>query len=323
MKKTARKGRNLHGLSGHRDSRIEWLPCIMSRFSSQGVRKDVVRMLPIALLSVVSGCGGGGGSSTQGAETPEASEPPRPPAQVPSLGGIWRSEEEGRTSFFYITERGDLTVDAVLVSGESRWHMSGGGMVAVTGEGRVVGNFAARGNQEKPPGVYGLRWAVSCRLEGSLQQRVSLALELECTPESGDEWTAEITLQYDHDLYEYPSSLSTIAGNFELNTLQGRPHLNSLNVNGDGVVFGAYRPDFGPNCTVNGTVSVVDPRFNLYWTEWRFSNCRGAAHNGAELSGTLYTLPPGFLGYSGSLIIHMSGMVGGLFQTFSIHYVRV
>lgn len=280
-------------------------------------------MLSAALLSMVSACGGSGGSDASGAASPRPPEPPPSSTQTPSPGGIWRSEQEDIVTFFFITERGDLHVEAVVSPGEDRWLVSGAGTVAVTEEGRVVGNFTALDRLEQSPGVFIGQRKVNCRLEGGLRQRAGMALEIECTPDSSDGWAAEISLQYDRSLYEYASSLDTIAGNYTLNTGQGRPHLNSLNINSDGVIFGMFSPDFGPRCTVNGTVSLVDPRFNLYWTEWRFSNCQGAAHSGAELSGTVYTVPPIFLGHTDSLFINLSGLVGGLFQTFSIHYEPV
>ena len=76
-------------------------------------------------------------------------------------------------------------------------------------------------------------------------------------------------------IYSRPSSLATIAGNYR------EPTLNAVvNVNTNGVGF-AQSASTG--CVMNGSVGIIDARFNAYRVEYTFASCRGSY---AHLNGT-------------------------------------
>ena len=82
--------------------------------------------------------------------------------------------------------------------------------------------------------------------------------------------------------YEIDSSLNAIAGNY---TLSIRPTTNMLNITSDGTLFGMYHN--GANCTVNGTVSVINADYSLLWVDWIMTDCTDpfGFYEGAEMTG--------------------------------------
>jgi hypothetical protein len=95
-------------------------------------------------------------------------------------------------------------------------------------------------------------------------------------PSRGAASQSTIALSYD-PIYERDSSLESVAGNYldtEKNVV--------INVNNDGELFSQ---DPKSQCITNGTVSVIDPAFNLYRVEYTFSNCKG--HHQEVLNGAV------------------------------------
>jgi hypothetical protein len=154
----------------------------------------------------------------------------------------------------------------------------------------------------------------SCDLTGTVNERISLSLNVECTDPAGATRSATVTLGYDPD-YERDSSLALIAGNY---TLTFRPLTNVLSINSDGILFGTY--DNGPNCTVNGSVSLIDPAYSFYRFAWQLSACRPpfVHFEGAALTGLGFREPRGTP--PGSFLVLLSGVVDGRLEVASVVY---
>ena len=149
---------------------------------------------------------------------------------------------------------------------ERRWVVGGAGRVGVNDRNRLIGNFVAQASWELAPNIFVDPETLSCELDGSLRERQSMLLRITCSGDGGVAWNELVEFAYAGHSYEYqPSSLEAIAGNY---TLPAGTQTNTLNINSDGVVFGIFH--LGLTCTVNGQVSLIDTRFNMYWMEWRF-----------------------------------------------------
>lgn len=162
---------------------------------------------------------------------------------------------------------------AVIETDETTGPMLGTGSVGVAASGAVSGSMQASGFPPSP--VHG------CSLSGTLEERVSLALQITCSDNAGIVFDEDISMTPEAD-YGTGSSLNNIAGNYTLSISAGP---NSLNIAADGTIFGMW--DSGDQCTVNGRVSIIDPDYNLYDVAWQFSDCTGpfGRFDGAELTG--------------------------------------
>jgi len=78
-------------------------------------------------------------------------------------------------------------------------------------------------------------------------------------------------------VYERDSSLATIAGNFTTGSA-------TVNINSNGEIF-SQDPTTG--CVVDGTVSIIDSRYNAYRAAYSVSSCTGpdALLNGRTFRG--------------------------------------
>jgi hypothetical protein len=152
-----------------------------------------------------------------------------------------------------------------------------------------------------------------CEFTGTLAERVSMSVTIDCTDGAGASASSSFTLLYDAT-YETDSSLAAIAGNYVLGV---KPTTNVLNVNADGVIFGSY--DNGANCTINGTAALIDPSYNLYRFEWQLSLCQGpfVSYEGAMLSGFGHRAPPG---PAGAVFVLLTGIVQGRLEFVSLLY---
>ena len=205
---------------------------------------------------------------------------------------------------------------------ERQWLIGGAGMVGVNDGNRLIGNFVAQASWELETNVFVDPETLSCELDGSVRERRSMFLRIVCS--SGDRavWNELVEFVYAGHSYEYqPSSLEAIAGNY---TLPAGLQTNTLNINSDGVVFGIFH--LGLRCTINGQVSLIDTRYNLYWMEWRFSSCspplpkfEGALYSG--LAGL--TLPGAVAGRDGGIFVLVSGMTDDGFNYLSLLYAPV
>ena len=97
-----------------------------------------------------------------------------------------------------------------------------------------------------------------------------------------------------------------------------RTATNSLNINGDGTLFGLY--DNGPRCTLNGTVSIIDANFNLYRFEVLFSTCTVLAlqYEGATMTGLATRNLPGQK--AGAFMMLLTAVINGRLEFASVLY---
>jgi hypothetical protein len=215
-----------------------------------------------AILLVVSGCGGGELPIPE-FEPPESPEPPAPEASSP--GGVW----QGTSSLgFGIVG---------LVSESGQFHF-------IQGDGaQLVGRLTTSGDELSANFVgyvpFGEKFDDGSTtgvgsLSGNLDERSLISADINFTTSRGAASQSTIALSYD-PIYERDSSLESVAGNYldtERNVV--------INVNNDGELFSQ---DPRSQCITNGTVSVIDPAFNLYRVEYTFSNCK--RHHQEVLNG--------------------------------------
>jgi hypothetical protein len=258
----------------------------------------------LLLTAVVAGCsGGGGGYSSAPSSTPPVSQPP---VASKSPGGIWHgASTANETITLFVAETG--TLRALVTKGvppNVSPPLFGSGAVLVTGD-QLAGAY----DSGQPFSTF----SEHCDFTGTLVERVSMNVMLDCTDSSGAKRSPAVTLGYDTD-YGRASSLATIAGNY---TFSLRP-TNVLNVDGNGVIFGTY--DNGPNCTVNGTAEIVDSRYNLYAVKWLMSLCQApfTKFEGATMSGFGVMNPRGTP--AGSLLLLLTGVVAGHVEAASLMY---
>ena len=226
--------------------------------------------LPIpALLLVVSGCGGGGSLPIPDVGSPGPPDPPDPPTEEASPGGVW----QGTSSL------GFAVVGLVTESGQFHFIQGDGAQLVgrlSTPDEELSANFVGYvpfGEKFDDGSTTGVG-----TLSGNLDERSSISADIDFTTSRGDSSHSTIELSYD-PIYERDSSLESVAGNYldtEKNVV--------VNVNSDGELFSQ---DPESHCIINGTVSVIDPAFNLYRVEYTFSNCNGKEKdlNGATAEG--------------------------------------
>jgi hypothetical protein len=272
-----------------------------------------VRWLAVLAVALCAGCGGSGGGSSP-ASTPAPANTPAVTQQ--SAGGMWFALPNPGTSSpvasLMIAETGDLkiTMPATTTSGPAFGH----GAVTVVGNS-VQGSFETRAIASGPIGSAGA--TLRCTVSGTVATRVSLQLTSDCTDGAGVTTTTAMNLLYD-SRYEADSSLADIAGNY---TFSVSSATNSLNINGDGTLFGMYAN--GPRCTLNGTVSIIDPNFNLYRFEVRFSNCTFLAqqYEGVTMTGLATRNLPGQK--PGAFLLLMTAVINGRLEFASVLYEPV
>ena len=270
----------------------------------------------VAVIALCAGCGGGGGGGSPAAPPAGANAPV---VTQQSAGGMWFAPAlsgSGPATTLMIAETGDLKISMAptATSGPA----FGYGAVAVIGN-RVEGSLETRSIGVAPTASAGA--GLHCTVSGTVSTRVSLQLTTDCTDAAGATTTTSIGFMYD-PRYETDSSLAAIAGNYNfpanipLNTAT-----NSLNINGDGTLFGVY--DNGPRCTLNGTVSIIHPDFNLYRFEVLFSSCTRLASQfeGARMTGLATRNVPGQK--AGAFLLVLTAVINGRLEFASVVYEPV
>jgi hypothetical protein len=97
--------------------------------------------------------------------------------------------------------------------------------------------------------------------------------------------TGEYYAQYDAAIYEQPSSLAAVSGDWTIRNLSGAV-TGTLRVSGNGSFSGSD----SSGCGYSGTISMIDARYNAYRVNLNVSNC-GVANGAYEgLAGLLSTL---------------------------------
>ena len=268
------------------------------------------RWSSVVVLVLCAGCGGGGGGGDAGA-------PVNPPAPVPapaqqSAGRMWFAvANSSNATTLMIAETGDVRVITAPTGANGPGF--GHGAVTVIGN-RVEGSFETRvlGPPTAPGGT-----EFDCTFSGTVSTRASMQLTTVCVDGAGASTTTSLSYMYDPH-YDADSSLAEIAGNY---TLAVNTTTNTLNINGDGTLFGMYHN--GPRCTLNGTVSIIHSDFNLYRFEVHFSSCTVLAsrYEGATMIGLATRNPPGQK--AGAFLLLLTAVIDGRLEFASVMYEPV
>jgi hypothetical protein len=271
-----------------------------------------IRAAVIVAVVTCAACSGGGGGGTAAGTPPNPPGSPPPVAQQ-SAGGFWFALTGGATAMtLMIAETGEMRV-TMPPSTSSSGPAFGSGAVLVT-TNQVAGSFETRAVQPSPTSPVGAE--LDCTIDGTVTTRVAMQTTVVCTDTSGSSTTTDLNFYYD-SRYDSDSSLTLIAGNY---TLPLNASGNSLNINGDGTLFGMYQN--GPRCTLNGRVTIVDTSFNLYRFEVLFSGCTVLTHlEGVTMTGFATRDLPGQK--AGAFHLLLTAVVAGRLEFASVVYEPV
>jgi hypothetical protein len=228
----------------------------MRRAGSHWFAGCVVMAMPIAMTS----CGGGSGGAP----------PPPPPVVNASPGGIWNGTDPNYGSQIYglVSETGTFFLsasDGVTYVGVFVTQGNGinGDMVAILPPGGIFPDRATSGT-----GTIGGKIVERMSISGGILVNTDPATSIV----GGQVFSSQLLLTFSA-AYNRSSSLATVAGSFTFGT-------GMLSVTGGGVVFGQD----ASGCVVNGTVSTIDTRYNMYDASLTFTGCTGTP-DGAVLTG--------------------------------------
>jgi len=243
-------------------------------------------MKRVALLSllVIAACGGGGGGGGK--------PPPPPPPANDSPGGIWTGvRPNGTPIVVLISEAGEIRI-------LDEFGNQGFGTVQVTNRTNITATY-----QIAPPfggTVIDGSDSATCGLTGTLQERVSIEYQIDCTTSLGTPFGGAITLTYSA-AYDTDSSLVSIAGQYDADG-------DVLTIDAAGAVF---LQGSQTGCVVNGQVSVLQVEWNLYAVTALTENCQPPydALNGASWEGLGTVVPE--VG-ADTLVSGLTTVVGGL-----------
>jgi len=110
-------------------------------------------------------------------------------------------------------------------------------------------------------------------------------------------------------LYDAPSSLAAVAGNYS----DGNA---TLSINSNGVIF---EQDPTSGCVLNGQISLIDARYDVYSVSITDSNCSVAPATAVTLTG-LASLNQTVS--SATLDLGISGSVNGRFLVFTAQVIK-
>jgi len=237
-------------------------------------------MALVALIATLTACGGGGGGGSTSTSVPANASP----------GGIWKGTDSatGQTVLGLVTENGQFH----FIQADDTQYV---GTVTTSGN-TLQGTFAgfAPFGTTFPDGTTHGTGTVS----GSIQARSSITATTTFTTDAGTSNSSQLTLTFD-TLYDQPSSLATIAGNYTDPTTG-----TVYSVSGSGAIFAQ---DATSGCVINGTVSIINSSYDAYGIAYTFANCTGsyAVLNGVQMSGigtldTTVSPEQAIIGVSGS-----------------------
>jgi hypothetical protein len=246
------------------------------------LRYGLLYLLFAVFLAACGGGGGGGGG------------PPPPVDQ--QIGGIWEGTDSGGTAIVALfTESGRL--HWLAETGEQGFGTGSVNGSAVTFNYTLVSELGFT----FPDGST----SATCSGSGTIQQRQTLAVTVNCTTTLGTTFSASASLIYS-SVYDLDSALSVIAGNYDDEGLV-------FNINANGVIF-EQEPVTG--CVLNGQITIIDSNFNAYDVSMSFSSCVAPFDvlNGSPFTGLVVydnTAPP-----PDEIVIAVTGAVAGV--TFAI-----
>jgi hypothetical protein len=269
------------------------LPGCRLVFQSQ-LGDNAMKRYWIALCSlIICACGGGGGVDIGGISTG-----PIVIADV-AVDGVWLgADEDGNQTLALVTEAGRLSWIS-LDTGEQGFGTVSVRAITSTIELTLVpswGTTLADGST-----------SATCDGGGSVGEHDFWLATLHCTTRSGGSIESFTEFTYDA-LYDRDSSLATIAGDYDDSG-------SVISVSATGEIF---EQDPGTGCVLNGQVSIIDARFNIYDVSVTYSNCMGdtAVLNGSTFAG-LGTLDNSKM--PETAVVGLTGDVGT--ETYSAIYV--
>jgi hypothetical protein len=226
---------------------------VLDNWGDTGVNNSYrpVRLFaPLATISLaLVACGGGGSDSGNTSLAPANASP----------GGIWT----GIDSFTNLQ-----LIGLVTETGEFHFLRSDNlqtfGTVSVSGN-NVSGNLtgATPVGTSFPDGST----TGTGTFSGTVQARSSLTGTVTFRTAGGTSTTSNISLTF-NPIYNRPSSLATIAGNYR------DPSTNAvISVTSNGAVF---EQDAVTGCVINGTISIINATYNAYGVQYTFASCRGS-----------------------------------------------
>jgi hypothetical protein len=184
----------------------------------------------------------------------------------PMQGGLWRGNDpfSGKPLVGVIAENRQ----AVFMLQDGSQYFGAAGI-----KDERLSAMLAVGNATGLQG--GVQIQATIKNGNSINGKVTLA------PKTGTPKTGDISLAFD-TLYTRGSSLAKVAGNYK-NAANGAV----ININATGVLFSQEEAS---GCVINGSVAVIDSRFNAYATRLSFSGCKGdkSALNGTNAGGVLF-----------------------------------
>jgi hypothetical protein len=204
------------------------------------------RFVILAVFGLLaSACGGGSGGGSQ-------------PVTNVSAGGIW----EGTDPI-----AGLELIGVVTETGEARFIRADG--LQSFGNASVSGTSISGSYTGLLPFGFMFFDGSTCgtgTFSGTVRERQSITATFNFKTSSGASDSGSGTFNY-NALYDRDSSLATIAGNY-LDPDTGAV----INVNSNGVIFSQ---DAVTGCVLNGQVSIIDSRYNVYRVEYQFESCEG------------------------------------------------
>lgn len=252
----------------------------------------LARFLAICVFALLAACGGGGGGYGGG-----GSNPPPPNA---SPGGIWMGTDS-------VT---NLAVEGLVdENGEAHFIRADGVqyIATVTTSGD---SFSAHVDAYTPLGTAFPDGSIHATgtVAGTINERVSITATTNFTTDKGSVTNGTLDLTF-NQLYDQPSSLAAIAGNYT-DVSSGA----TVSLNANGVIFAQ---DATTGCVVNGNVTIIDATYNAYGISVGYASCTGASSvlNGTTLTG-LATLDQSV--NPAQVIAGVSGTNGGV--TYAIVY---
>lgn len=215
----------------------------------------------------IAGCGGGSDSGSAVTLQPPGGGIGLFPVND-SPGGIWTgTDSDGDELALLVAETGRFHfIDQFLRKGFGSLSVSNGN--DVDGDFQFVAPSVTVFPNPSP--------SANCTASGSVNERISLTLTVNCTTAAGTQDSVTVALTYDAS-YDRDSSLATISGLYR-DQFGG----NVLDISANGSIF----QQDPTGCTRNGQISIINSAYNAYDVEMTLSNC---VANAAALEGATFT----------------------------------
>lgn len=217
----------------------------------------LARLPGVCALVLLGSCGGGSGYGGS-----------NPPPVNASPGGIWNGTESA--SGLAITGLVDESGDFHFIRSDGVQYV---GTAATSGDSisASVDGYTPFGTAFADGSTHG-----TGTVSGTISARVSITANASFTTDKGTVSNGTLDLTF-NPLYNQPSSLATLAGNYT-DLATG----DTVSIDGAGVIT-AQDPTTG--CVINGNVTIIDASYNAYGVQITHASCTGAT---AVLNGVVF-----------------------------------